>query len=100
MNVSFGKKYWLVFGQTYGTLTGIRQMGDGEHRTLQFQFNDDNTGTPHFVMQDNLDELIKEEPSDSDLGVLQRMEETSKETAANRKGFVQMDLFSMMEENE
>lgn len=98
MNIVFGKKYWLVFCQEYGTLAGIRSLYEGEYSTHIYQFNDENTGTPHFVLENNLNELVTEGPADSDMVVLKRIEEKSKETNAKRKDFVQMDLFSMMEQ--
>ena len=100
MNVVFGKKYWLTFAGCYGSLAGIRQIGDGEFRTMQYQFNDETTGTPHFCLQENLETLVSDEQKDADADTVKRIAENSKELEDTRKEYEQMDLFSMMDSDQ
>lgn len=99
MVISYGKKYWLSFCGSYGYFAAIRKTGTEPNDIVMYQFNDASTGIPHFCYQNKIDELIKEEPSDSDSDVLKKIEETKKKLIEDTKEDEQLSLFSMMDED-
>lgn len=100
MAMMTGKRYWLTFCQSYGYLVAIRKITTGAGEIVQYQFNDEDTGMPHFCLQENVEALVGDEPSDKDMAVLSRIEENRQEYEASSIEFEQMDMFAMLGDDE
>lgn len=104
MTLSFGKKYWLSFCQSYGYFAAVRKYGREQEELVMYQFNDASTGIPHFCYQDSLEILVKEAPSsEEESAVLKKIEENKQKqkTLVNEELEAgQLDFFNMLDDND